>query len=67
MGTLSNNNPYCGRMVTITYGTQSIVAKVVDKCMGCDGDAIDLSYFAWDSLGINRDLGRVTGNWYFNN
>lgn len=35
MGTQSNGNPYCGRTATITANGKSVVAKLVDKCMGC--------------------------------
>lgn len=36
MGEQSNGNPFCGRMATIKVaGKPPIVAKLVDKCMGC--------------------------------
>ena len=35
MGEQSNGNPYCGRTATITANGKSVVAKLVDKCMGC--------------------------------
>ena len=35
MGTASNNNPYCGKTVTISRGDKSTTARVADKCMGC--------------------------------
>jgi hypothetical protein len=66
MGTQSNDNPYCGKTVTISYKETSITAKVVDKCMGCTGYSIDLSNLAFSSLGISFNQGRVTGIWYFN-
>lgn len=65
MGTQSNGNPYCGASVTISYGGKSIQAKVVDKCMGCTGNSIDLSNKAFDQLAAET-LGRVTCEWYFN-
>ena len=67
MGTQSNDNPYCGKTVTISYKGTSITAKVVDKCMGCTGYSIDLSNLAFSSLGISFNQGRVIGIWYFNN
>lgn len=66
MGTQSNGNPYCGKMVTVMHNGQSIIAKVVDKCTGCDNYSIDLSNLAFSSLGIDFNQGRTTGTWYFN-
>jgi hypothetical protein len=69
MGTQSNGNPYCGRMVSITYGGKTITAKVVDKCMGCAEDDIDLSHAAFAALvpqyGTPQDPGRVVCQWGF--
>lgn len=65
MGLLSNSNPYCGKMVTITLGSASVVAKVVDKCMGCTGMSIDLSHHAFDTL-HSEGVGRTTATWSFN-
>jgi hypothetical protein len=66
MGTESNDNPYCGKTVTIERGGASIVATVVDKCMGCHGFSIDLSNLAFSSLGVPFAVGRTTAMWYFN-
>jgi hypothetical protein len=66
MGALSNDNPYCGKTITIEYNGKRIVATVVDKCMGCYDYSIDLSIDAFNSLGIDLKIGRVTGTWYFN-
>jgi hypothetical protein len=66
MGTESNGNPYCGKTVTIEKGGASIVATVVDKCMGCHGFSIDLSNLAFSSLGVPFAVGRTTAMWYFN-
>ncbi|KAE8445273.1 hypothetical protein EG329_013511 [Mollisiaceae sp. DMI_Dod_QoI] len=66
MGTQSNGNPYCGKTITISYGGKSTTATVVDKCMGCKGDSIDLSNAAFQEL-AEFALGRGTGaKWYFN-
>ncbi|MCJ1340225.1 hypothetical protein MMC09_005519 [Bachmanniomyces sp. S44760] len=35
MGTVSNGNPMCGKMVTVVYGETSVVAMVADKCPLC--------------------------------
>jgi hypothetical protein len=52
MGPKSNDNPYCGKTITITcIATSKITtATVVDKCMGCDGFSIDLSNAAFLNL-----------------
>lgn len=67
MGTQSNGNPYCGQTITIRCAAtgKHTTATVVDKCMGCVGDSIDLSNAAFlelDSLGV----GRTTADWWFN-
>jgi len=43
MGEQSNGNPWCGKMITITYNGVSHTAKIVDKCPGCSGASLDLS------------------------
>jgi hypothetical protein len=67
MGTQSNDNPYCGKSVTIEKDGISIVVIVVDKCMGCDDYSIDLSNKAFSSLGVAFAVGRTQATWYFNN
>jgi rare lipoprotein A (peptidoglycan hydrolase) len=68
MGPLSNDNPYCGKTITITCTAtgKTTTAVVVDKCMGCTGYAIDLSNAAFDELD-SEAVGRTPGTWYFNN
>jgi len=64
MGTLSNSNPFCGRNVTIIYGSKSVNATVVDKCVGCNNRSIDLSHFAFDALS-DEGIGRTQATWFF--
>ena len=66
MGTLSNDNPYCGRTIAIKCDTtgKTSTATVVDKCMGCDGMSIDLSPAVFDDL-ASEAVGRTTATWYF--
>jgi hypothetical protein len=66
MGTVSNNNPYCGKTITIKHNGQTVVATVVDKCMGCNDYSIDLAIDAFSSLGMDLSIGRTIGTWYFN-
>jgi len=67
MGTLSNTNPYCGKTVTIKCIAtgKTTTATVVDKCMGCEDYAIDLSNAAFEEL-EDLAVGRTTATWWFN-
>lgn len=58
MGDQSNGNPYCGRMATITFNGKVATGKLVDKCPGCDGQSIDLSYHLFAALGATTNTGR---------
>jgi len=64
MGTVSNGNPYCGLTITINYGGKSTTALVVDKCMGCSIDDIDLSDAAYAEL-EESGVGRSKASWHF--
>ena len=66
MGTQSNGNPYCGRMITVkcTSTGKTTTAKVMDKCMGCIGDSIDLSNAAFDEI-ADEAVGRTVAEWWF--
>jgi len=65
MGSQSNGNPYCGQTITVSLNGNSIQATVVDKCMGCEGDSIDLSTHAFSQL-ADESVGRTEASWYFN-
>ena len=67
MGTQSNGNPYCGQMITVKCIAtgKTTTAKVVDKCMGCVGNAIDLSNAAFLELD-DLSVGRTEAQWWFN-
>lgn len=61
----SNNNPICGKQVQITFEGKSIVVTIVDRCVGCAREDLDLSPTAFALL-ANRDRGRVSGaTWHF--
>jgi hypothetical protein len=66
MGNQSNDNPYCGKLVSIESPNGSIhVAKVMDKCMGCVGYAIDATRRLFDNVVPAAD-GRAHGiAWWF--
>lgn len=54
-------NP-CGRTISITMNGVTTSATVVDKCMGCADDAIDVSPVVFEQL-ASLDAGRVTVEW----
>jgi expansin (peptidoglycan-binding protein) len=67
MGPLSNTNPYCGKTITIKCSStgKTTTATVVDKCMGCNDHAIDLSNAAFLDLD-ELAIGRTNATWWFN-
>jgi len=69
MGTESNDNPYCGRSLTLynpTSGT-TVQATVGDKCMGCVDRAIDCTDALFTAITDGTGNGRVSGiEWWFN-
>lgn len=65
MGSQSNGNPYCGRSVTIKGSSGTVSATVGDKCMGCEGDSIDMTDALFAAAFPNGD-GRVSNvEWWF--
>jgi hypothetical protein len=57
----------CGKSVTITHNGVSKTGKVVDKCMGCDNNSVDLSRAFFEALAGSLDAGRIAGvEWYIN-
>lgn len=65
MGTLSNNNPYCGKTVMIRANGRETTATVQDKCMGCAIDNIDVSRKVFRELFDSLDRGRAEVEWWF--
>ncbi|KAF5518289.1 Allergen Asp f 7 [Colletotrichum aenigma] len=52
-----NNNPNCGKTITISRGGITKTATIVDKCMGCGVDHIDVSpavFRAFADLGAGK-------------
>ena len=68
MGTESNDNPYCGRAVTL-YNPDSgttVHATVGDKCMGCDDRSIDCTDIVFNDITDGEGNGRMSGiEWWF--
>lgn len=66
MGTESNDNPYCGKTITISYGGKTATATVKDKCMGCAIHAIDVSQLVFTEVIGDLGVGRAPVTWWFN-
>lgn len=54
----------CGKTITINYNGKTATAKVLDKCMGCSADSIDVSPSVFSQL-ANQAQGRVQVTWSF--
>ncbi|CAG8587246.1 3130_t:CDS:2 [Acaulospora morrowiae] len=59
-----NLNPHCGRQVQVTRGSKSVVVTVVDRCVGCGFNDIDLSPTAFDQIADPAE-GRVKVSWCY--
>ncbi|KAG6294076.1 hypothetical protein E4U09_002729 [Claviceps aff. purpurea] len=66
MGTQSNGNPMCGKTITIYGNGRSTTATILDKCMGCNHDDIDVSEKVYKELYGSLDSGRMPISWSFN-
>jgi expansin (peptidoglycan-binding protein) len=53
-----NSNPVCGRYIKASYQGNSVVVKVVDRCVGCSKTSLDFSPGAFDKL-ANPSVGRI--------
>ncbi|KAK6612408.1 hypothetical protein H4I96_01621 [Botrytis cinerea] len=63
-----NANPLCGRKIRITRqkasgsGNNTVDVTVVDRCVGCKAEDLDLSITVFEKLALEAE-GRVTGSW----
>ncbi|GAO13600.1 hypothetical protein UVI_02015280 [Ustilaginoidea virens] len=55
----------CGRNIRLHYKGRSVVARVVDRCAGCNDNSVDLSPAAFRAVVGDLGLGRVKGTWEF--
>lgn len=68
VGTNPNTNPLCGRKLWATRVREetgknvSVVATVVDRCVGCLPEDLDFSPTLFDVL-ADEGLGRVKISW----
>lgn len=56
------NQSLCGAKITVTYDGKTATGIVVDKCMGCDAESIDMSRAMFGEL-ASLDAGRITVSW----
>ncbi|KAK0745389.1 hypothetical protein B0T21DRAFT_345451 [Apiosordaria backusii] len=66
MGTQSNGNPMCDKTITVKVGSKTVQARVRDKCMGCEKEAIDCSKQMFLELFGSLEAGRKPVEWWFN-
>ncbi|KAI9596955.1 RlpA-like double-psi beta-barrel-protein domain-containing protein-containing protein [Syncephalis fuscata] len=57
-----NKDPWCSKCVKVTGPKGSVVVHIVDKCMSCGPDDINLSEGAFKVIG-DTDDGRVPATW----
>ncbi|KAF5871716.1 putative riboflavin aldehyde-forming enzyme protein [Botrytis fragariae] len=63
-----NANPLCGKKIRITRqkdsggGNSTVDVTVVDRCVGCKAEDLDLSITVFEKLALEAE-GRVTGSW----
>lgn len=57
-----NKNTLCGKKIRATYEGKSVDVKVVDRCVGCAKDDLDLSPAAFSKI-ADKDLGRIHLTW----
>ncbi|KAI0172684.1 RlpA-like double-psi beta-barrel-protein domain-containing protein-containing protein [Hypoxylon sp. FL1284] len=53
----------CGKSITIHLGGKTATATVVDKCMGCSDDSIDVAPAVFEEL-ADLSVGRAKVTWF---
>lgn len=53
----------CGRNIRVTYQGRSVVVQVVDRCVGCAYNDLDLSPAAFQTVIGDLGIGRVNAQW----
>jgi len=65
-GTSTNDNPLCGKSITISYGGKTATATIEDTCPGCAGYSLDLTPTLFEEF-ATLGTGRVSGvEWWYN-
>ncbi|KAL8362614.1 hypothetical protein RB601_008124 [Gaeumannomyces tritici] len=57
-----NKNPLCGRSIVARHGGKEVTVTVVDRCVGCALNDLDLSVAAYNDI-ADPNAGRVKGSW----
>ena len=57
-----NTAPICGQCAVVSFGGNNVKVTIVDKCMGCLPDDIDLSPAAFSAI-ASQILGRIEVTW----
>lgn len=61
-----NDNPLCGKSITISYGGKTATAKIMDTCPGCANGGLDLTSSLFEVFAPLGE-GRLTGmKWWYN-
>lgn len=62
----TNDNPLCGKSITISYGGKTAQATIEDTCPGCSGASLDLTPSLFEVF-ADLSVGRVSGvQWSYN-
>lgn len=61
-----NKNTLCGKKIKASYEGKSVEVSVVDRCVGCARDDLDLSPAAFEKI-ADKDLGRINLTWQWAN
>ncbi|WP_306363713.1 RlpA-like double-psi beta-barrel domain-containing protein [Nocardia sp. CC227C] len=59
----SNDDPLCQRGVEVTYEGRTIRAPILDRCVSCAGDKIELSQAAFQILESDLGVGQIQVDW----
>lgn len=61
-----NKNTLCGKKIKASYEGKSVEVSIVDRCVGCAHDDLDLSPAAFEKI-ADKDLGRINLTWEWAN
>jgi hypothetical protein len=60
-----NQNPICGKQVSVSYGGVTITVTLTDRCTGCAYGSLDFSPAAFDKFAA-PSVGRIHNiEWHF--
>ena len=50
-----NENPVCGKSITITSGGKSVQATITDRCPGCAQGGLDLTPSLFEQFAVSAN------------